>query len=150
MYNSIYPNNYGMNNMYGVNQIPQQQSNLQQPMYVPTNQNFRQAGLQGKIVDSIDTVKAQDIPLDFSVTYFPLADSSAIITKQLQQDGTSKIVIYKPTVDSVDKDVEKIQYVTADQLSETLQNIQDMKDEIKTLKKQIKTLAFEDNNKKGE
>ena len=47
--------------------------------------------LNGKSVDSLDVVKAMDIPLDGSISYFPLTDGSAIVSKQLQNDGTSKI-----------------------------------------------------------
>jgi hypothetical protein len=51
----------------------------------------RQPSLLGKVVDGIDVVRGLDIPLDGSTSYFPLADGSAIATKQLQQDGTSRI-----------------------------------------------------------
>lgn len=51
--------------------------------------------LQGKVVDSLEVVKAMDVPLDGSITYFPKADGTAIYTKQLQKDGTSKINIYE-------------------------------------------------------
>lgn len=57
--------------------MPQQNNYMQQPV----------SGLQGKSVDSLDVVKAMDIPLDGSISYFPLTDGSAIITKQLQMDG---------------------------------------------------------------
>ena len=69
----------------------QQQQIVQQPMAQP----IQAIGLQGKSVESIDVVKAMDIPLDGSVSYFPLTDGSAIVSKQLQQDGTSKTIIYK-------------------------------------------------------
>ena len=89
--NNPYLNNY---NYQGV------QPNYSQPIQnqmqqVPVTQNFRAAILQGKQIDSLDVVKATDIPLDGSVSYFPLADGSAIATKQLQPDGTSKIVVFK-------------------------------------------------------
>lgn len=51
--------------------------------------------IQGKVVDSIEVVKAMDVPLDGSITYFPKADGTAIYTKQLQKDGTSKINMYE-------------------------------------------------------
>ena len=52
--------------------------------------------MQGKSVESLEVAKAIDIPIDGSISYFPLTDGSAIITKQLQMDGKSKTVIYKP------------------------------------------------------
>ena len=72
-----------------VQSVPQQ---IQQPIPQP----IQPIGLQGKSVDSVDVVKAMDINLDGSISYFPLTDGSAIVTKQLQMDGTSKTIIYKP------------------------------------------------------
>ena len=95
-----------------------------------------------KIVDNIDVVKATDIPLDGSISYFPLSDGSAIVSKQLQTDGTSKMVIYKPVQE--DKK-EAIQYATFEDIQEAindldLSDIQDLKDDIKEIKKQIKEM----------
>lgn len=100
----------------------------------------QQSSLLGKVVESIDVVKAMDIPLDGSVSYFPLSDGSAIVSKQLQNDGTSKLMIYKP---SDDKKEETIQFVTFDEVQDMLNDldindIQDLKDDIKEIKKQLK------------
>ena len=64
--------------------------------YIPPQTHNTQQVLLGKSVDSIDVVKAMDIPLDGTVSYFPLTDGSAIVTKKLQSDGTSKTTIYRP------------------------------------------------------
>lgn len=95
-------------------------------------------GLNGKIVDSIDTVKGMDINLDGSVSYFPLADGSKIVTKQLNVDGTSKIVVYTQTKE----ENKEVKYVTSDELDKALKKIDlsDIKDDIDTLKKQLKKL----------
>lgn len=102
--------------------------------------------LNGKQVDSIDTVKSMDIPLDGSISYFPLANGSAIITKQLMQDGTSKITIYEPkaqkedakfaTIDDVDKKLEKLDFSEIDDLKDELINL---KKELKDIKNKLKT-----------
>lgn len=118
----------------------QNQQNQNQQNQVPQQPMYRQPiGLQGKNVDSIDVVKAMDIPLDGSVSYFPLTDGTAIVTKQLQQDGTSKTMIYKP----IDIANTQINYVTVDKLKEELKTvnskeIKDIKDEIKTLKREFR------------
>ena len=148
---NYYPN-YGMGQFYSP-QMQQQMQRFQpmeQPQYTPQAvqpqpqpQAYKQTiGLQGKSVDSIDVVKAMDIPLDGTVSYFPLTDGSAIVSKQLQNDGTSKIVVYKPAKE--DKK-EAIQFATLDDLQEAigeidLSDIQDLKDEIKEIKKQLKEL----------
>ena len=91
MYNTYNPY---LNRFYG-----QQQANLPQPMELPQQtQNVPQMGLNrvflnGKQVESIDIVKNLEIPLDGSISYFPLVNGTAIATKQLMQDGTSKITI---------------------------------------------------------
>lgn len=110
--------------------------------YTPSTQFNKPAGLLGKSVDSIEVVKATDIPLDGSVSYFPLTDGSAIVTKQLMQDGTSKTIIYKPTEE---EQKETPKYVTSEELKESIKNIDlsdidDLKDDIKELRQEIKDL----------
>ena len=131
MFNSYNQNPYF--NPY-FNQQPQQTA-------VP-NMNIRFNSLQGKSIDNLEVVKAMDIPLDGSISYFPLVDGSAIVTKQLQQDGTSKITIYKP-IEAEEPVTTK--YATIEDIENHIKSIKmpDMKplqDEIKTLKKQIRIL----------
>ena len=145
MYNQYNPY---LNRFYG-----QQQANMSQPMEMPIQQQNtpqmalnRQNILYGKQVDSLEVVKAIDIPLDGSVSYFPLANGSAIVTKQLQQDGTSKITVYEPntqkedtkfaTIEDIDKRIEKLDFSEIDDLKE---EINDLKKELKELKNKLKT-----------
>ena len=129
MFNSYNQNPYF--NPY-FNQQPQQTT-------VPS---MRFNNLQGKSIDNLEVVKAMDIPLDGSISYFPLVDGSAIVTKQLQQDGTSKITIYKP-IEA--EEPTAVKYATIEDIDTRIKDIKmpDMKplqDEIKTLKKQIRIL----------
>ena len=145
MYNQYNPY---LNRFYG-----QKQANIQQPMEMTIKQQNtqqmdlnRQNILYGKQVDSLEVVKAIDIPLDGSISYFPLANGSAIVTKQLQQDGTSKITIYEPktqkedtkfaTIEDIDKRLEKLDFSEIDDLKEDLN---DLKKELKELKNKLKT-----------
>ena len=137
-----------LNQYYGTQQI-----NRPQPMEMPMQtQNApqmalnRQNMLYGKQVDSLEVVKAIDIPLDGSISYFPLANGSAIVTKQLQQDGTSKITIYEPktqkedmkfaTIEDIDKRLEKLGFSEIDDLKDDLE---DLKKELKDIKNKLKT-----------
>lgn len=62
-FNTYLPNNnYGQPMNYG-NQYFAQPMQMQQPMPQPQIQR-QEIGLQGKIVDSIEVVKAIDIPLN--------------------------------------------------------------------------------------
>lgn len=97
-----------------VQSVPQQ---IQQPIPQP----IQPVGLQGKSVDSVDVVKAMDIPLDGSISYFPLTDGTAIVTKQLQQDGTSKTLVYKPVEENAKQNT--INYVSVEQFNEAIKNI---------------------------
>ena len=154
-----------MNYYPSYNQFYQpQMQRMVQPMQQPINQPMQQQivqpiqpvqniGLQGKSVDSIDVVKAMDIPLDGSVSYFPLTDGSAIVSKQLQMDGTSKTIIYEPmTIEDkeenkkdtneelINKIKEENNFVkegmndVKDQLQDLLGNFDKLFEEMKTLK----------------
>lgn len=117
-------------------QPTQYMDNVPQTIPQNTTQFTKPMCLLGKSVDNMEVVKAMDIPLDGSVSYFPLTDGSAIVSKQLQMDGTSKIIVYKPIQE--DKK-EEIQFATFDEF-------QDLKDEIDNIKKQLKDFK----NKKNE
>lgn len=108
------------------------QQPIQQPVTQPIVQN-NQAMLLGKHVESIDVVKATEVPFDGSISYFPLSDGSSIITKKIQNDGTSKIVIYKPVIEEEKKEPK---YITEDDLQKAISSI-DLSD-LKTLKSDIK------------
>lgn len=137
MYNNNYyqpPRNLGVQTNY--------QQPIYQPMYqVPISQPTS-SGLQGKIVDSIETAKNQDIQLDGSISYFALTDGSAIVSKQLQADGTSKTTIYRPIND---ENIELPKYATLDDIKKEIEKvdlseIDDLKEEIRDLKKDLKNL----------
>ena len=130
-------NSYNQNPYFSPYFTPQQPQQTAVP-----NMNIRFNSLQGKSIDNLEVVKAMDIPLDGSISYFPLVDGSAIVTKQLQQDGTSKITIYKPI--EADEAV-TTKYATIEDIENHIKGIKipDMKplqDDIKTLKKQIRIL----------
>lgn len=113
-----------------------------QPQQPISPMKYNAGGLQGKSIDNLEVVKAMDIPLDGSISYFPLVDGTAIVTKQLQQDGTSKITIFKP-IEA--EEATSVKYATIEDIENRINGIKmpDMKplqDEIKTLKKQIRIL----------
>lgn len=57
----------------------------------------------GKIAESVETVKATDIPIDGNAYYFPKADGSAIYTKRWLPNGTTEIMTYAPVIDTEPK-----------------------------------------------
>ena len=130
-------------NPYQQMQPMQQPMVQQQPIQQPI-QPMQPVGLQGKSVDSIDVVKAMDIPLDGSVSYFPLVDGTAIVTKQLQMDGTSKTVIYEP-IKAQSEQQEQPKYLTAEELNQQIKIISEdnnnLKTGMETIKCQIEELS---------
>lgn len=115
------------------------QFNTQPFIQTPVN---NQNVLLGKSVDNIEVVRAMDIPLDGSTSYFPLTDGSAIVTKKLQIDGTSKIIVYKPVEDT---NKNQPNYVTFEDLNKIvpdidITDIEDLKEDMKEIKKQLKDM----------
>lgn len=143
---------YGQPYQPYANQTVQPQQPIQpQPVQQYAPQPVSIQGLQGKTVDSIDVVKAMDIPLDGSVSYFPLVDGTAIVTKQLQADGTSKTLVYKPSEEK--KPEQQVKYVTPEELNKAIKDIsvdddefEELKEDVRSIKKQVKNLT--DNIKK--
>jgi hypothetical protein len=87
---NYYPNNYYLNYPYG-NQYQQQQ-----PMpYQAQTQTPQPQGLNGKIVDSQDVVRATEVPIG-GYGIFPKADLSEIYIKSWNNNGTTSVITYKP------------------------------------------------------
>ena len=140
MYNNYNPY---LNNGFNPNFRPIEQQYPQNNINIPPMQqsglNMSKNGLQGELVESADIVKSIKTPLDGSISYFPLIDNSGIITKPLQNDGTSKIVVFKP----IDEEKSEIKYLTKEDLEKAinglnLNEIDNIKEEIKEIKKQMK------------
>ena len=140
MYNAYNPY---LNRYYG-----QQQTNMPQPMEMSIpQQTMPQMAinrLNGKQVDSIEVVKATDISLDGSVNYFPLIDGSAIITKQLMKDGTSKLTIYET------KKEKDIKYVTSDEFDKKVKDYEELEEQLEDIKKELKEIKSKLKTKKEE
>ena len=111
------------------NTIPPQYNNQQQQMY----------GLNGEIVDGIDVVKAKNVSMDGSVVYYPQSNGEAIYTKQLQPDGTSRILTYRISQDMPKESVQ--QSMNPDVLNEMFVQLrQDLLSEINGIKEMIPML----------
>lgn len=89
---------------------PMQQQYMQ-PQYQPQTQPQSQYGQQmsqpslyGKVVDSIDVVKAIDQPIGMNGIY-PKADMSAIYIKSWCADGTTKVDEFKKIITEPTKEV---------------------------------------------
>ena len=79
-------------------QLQQYQQSLQQPIVPTQTPVSNQMSALGKMVDSIDVVKATDIPMDGNTYYFPKADGTEVYCKQWLQNGTTRILTFKPNL----------------------------------------------------
>ena len=97
-------------------QLQQYQQSLQQPV------SQAQMSAIGKIVDSIDVVKATDIPMDGNSYYFPKADGTEVYCKQWLQNGTTRILTFKPVfednLNNLSSDAEKLKISISDEVTE--------------------------------
>lgn len=69
------------------------QQSLQPTQMSGTNQ---QMAVSGKIVDSVEVVKATDVPMDGNMYYFPKADGTEIFGKRWLANGQTQILTFKP------------------------------------------------------
>lgn len=108
------------------NQIPMYGQQFQQ------NQTPQIPPLQGRVVSDFDTMKALEIPLDGSVSYFPMANREYVFAKSLNLNtGNTDIDIYQ-----------KIVQQNAKPTQETQSNIDELKayfdQKFEALKKELK------------
>ena len=103
-------------------QLQQYQQSLQQPIVPTQTPVSNQMSVFGKIVDSIDVVKATDIPMDGNAYYFPKADGTEVYCKQWLQNGTTRILTFKPVFEdnpnNLSSDTEKLKISLSDDVTE--------------------------------
>ncbi len=92
----FYPQQYG-------NYAPYQQ--IQQQRFQPQEQyqamqNQQAIGLNGRIVQVVENINANEVPMDGSMAFFPKQDLSEIYVKGWNADGTIKTIVYKPQIDN--------------------------------------------------
>ncbi len=111
-------------NSYSYNQYPYMQQQQQIPqqfnMQTPQPQSIAAAaqGLNGKIVDGEDVVKATEVPIG-GYGVFPKADLSEIYLKTWNNNGTTSIVKFRPVI-------EQSQAETVDSFTQLMQRIDDI------------------------
>ena len=143
-----YPQNYGQQMqqqqynpyMQRLDHLQQFQQSLQQQQMPVQNQPFSPLG---KYVESIDIVKATDIPMDGNMYYFPKADGSEIYAKQWLANGTTQILSFKPVLNDRQGNVQDKQEMPKMGLSDDLvmafmQRFDDLTDRFDKLEKSIK------------
>ena len=72
----------------------QSQEQIQPQIQQPMPQQI--AGINGRIVQTVENINANEVPMDGSMAFFPKQDMSEIYVKGWNADGTIKTVVYKP------------------------------------------------------
>ena len=93
---AFYPQQYGAYAPY--QQVQQQRFQPQEQFQ--TMQNQQAIGLNGRIVQVVENINANEVPMDGSMAFFPKQDLSEIYVKGWNADGTIKTIVYKPQIDN--------------------------------------------------
>ena len=121
--------------MQRMENLQQFQQAIQQPMSLTQMSGTSQFTPLGKIVESVDMVKATDIPMDGNMYYFPKADNSEIYGKAWLPNGQTRILTFKPVLEdnpnTLSQNEEKLNLDVLGQVLEGIQN------DIKTLADKI-------------
>ena len=112
--------------MQRIENLQQFQQAIQPQAQMQSTNNFTPLG---KIVDSVDIVKATDIPMDGSMYYFPKADGSEIFGKQWLANGQTRILTFKAILDgegnNLSSEEQKLQFSALNELTDTFQGMFD-------------------------
>ena len=112
-----------------MNFLQNYQQNLQQPL-VPTSMSGanQQAmpqqivGINGRIVQAVETINPNEVPMDGSVAFFPKQDLTEIYAKSWNADGTIRTLTFKPILndktDILSGDTEKLEFDLSEKATE--------------------------------
>ena len=147
-----YPQYYTQMNNYGQQYNPQQpymdrmaslqqyQQTLQQPQIQMQPQQMP-IGLNGKMVDVVDQITANDVPMDGSVAIFPKKDMSEIYLKSWTPNGTIATVVFRPVMEESNNSAsvqESLKVGLSDEVTEVfMQKFDELAKKIEELEKSM-------------
>ena len=102
-----------------------QQSLQQQPMQMNQQPMPQQiAGINGRIVQAVENINANEVPMDGSVAFFPKQDLTEIYAKSWNADGTIRTLTFKPVLndktDVLSGDTEKLEFDLSEKATEAI------------------------------
>lgn len=89
----------------------------------PRYQYLDPNGLKGRLVTSIEEVRAAPIDFDGSIFYFPDVTNNRIYTKQINMDGTASFKIYELRVAPLETVPQMNNYITREEFESTLEQL---------------------------
>lgn len=129
-----------MNNSYMQSQNPYmdrmnflqnyQQSLQQQPVQMNQQPMPQQiAGINGRVVQAVENINANEVPMDGSMAFFPKQDMSEIYVKGWNADGTINTIVYKPYTEpggsnagNPTADIENAKFTLSDESTQLFMN----------------------------
>ena len=112
-----------MSNMQRYQAQPEQMMPAQMPV---TPQAI---GINGRVVQGLDNINANEVPMDGSMAFFPEQDLSEIYVKGWNADGTIKTIVYTPHIDTKSIDTvnstanaEKLKFTLSDESTDLFLN----------------------------
>ena len=112
-----------------MNFLQNYQQSLQQPL-VPTQMSGANqqpmpqqiAGINGRIVQAVENINANEVPMDGSVAFFPKQDLTEIYAKSWNADGTIRTLTFKPVLndktDILSGDTERLEFDLSEKATE--------------------------------
>ena len=98
----------------------QSQEQIQPQIQQPMPQQI--AGINGRIVQSVENINANEVPMDGSMAFFPKQDMSEIYVKGWNADGTIRTLTFKPVLndktDVLSGDTEKLEFDLSEKATE--------------------------------
>lgn len=97
---SYYPQQYTgypqyLQQMQATRYQPQEQAQVQ----MPGAYQQQPASINGRMVQSVENINANEVPMDGSMAFFPKQDMSEIYVKAWNADGKIRTVVYKPQIE---------------------------------------------------
>jgi hypothetical protein len=118
------------NPMFNTQQrLAQMEQQYQQQNMFPAQISGNLMSVAGRVVDSFDSITANDVPMDNSGAIFVKRDNSEIQHRIWNADGTIKTTSYKPIVDVLDDKMvnlssgeTELKFALSDEVTEGIMN----------------------------
>lgn len=140
---SYYPQQYTgypqyLQQMQAARYQPQEQA----PVQMQGAYQQQPVGINGRIVQSVENINANEVPMDGSMAFFPKQDMSEIYVKAWDANGLIKTIVYKPQIEGKKQqtvnsaiDTEKLKIDLSENVTEAfMQRFDELEQKIEQLK----------------
>lgn len=126
-------------------QAARYQPQEQTPVQMPGAYQQQPVGINGRIVQSVENINANEVPMDGSMAFFPKQDMSEIYVKAWDANGLIKTIVYKPQIDNksvqvvnTSLDTEKLKIDLSEQVTAgIMQRFDDLSAKIEQLENKV-------------